>query len=87
MDPAFLPRLFEPFVQGDRHAGSARGGLGLGLSLVKGLVDLHGGEIRAHSAGAGTGTEFTIRLPLASRRLRSPVPLPTWAGRRVVACS
>ena len=85
VDPAFMPRLFEPFVQGDRTLDRARGGLGLGLSLVKGLVDLHGGEIRARSAGAGTGTEFTIRLPWRLR-LRSPVPLPTWAGRRGVAC-
>ena len=76
VDPALLPRLFEPFVQADRTLDRPGGGLGLGLSLVKGLVDLHGGQISAHSAGAGTGTEFTIRLPLASPATQEPRPAP-----------
>ena len=67
VDPALLPRLFEPFMQADRTLDRPGGGLGLGLSLVKGLVDLHGGEIRARSAGVGTGTEFTVRFPLELR--------------------
>ena len=87
IDPAFLPRLFEPFVQGDRTTDQARGGLGLGLSLVKGLVDLHGGEISAHSAGAGTGTDFTIRLPLAgpvAQELRLAPDIGRPSRRRVL---
>ncbi len=64
IEPALLPRLFDPFAQADRTLDRSRGGLGLGLSLVKGLVQLHGGEVRATSAGAGQGAEFTVRLPL-----------------------
>ena len=63
--PALLGRLFEPFMQADRTLDRTGGGLGLGLSLVKGLVDLHQGEVRAHSDGPGKGAEFTVRLPLA----------------------
>jgi signal transduction histidine kinase/ActR/RegA family two-component response regulator len=64
IDPAVLDRVFEPFVQADRSVDRSRGGLGLGLALVKGLVELHGGTVRASSAGAGTGTEVTVELPL-----------------------
>ncbi len=64
IEPALLPRLFDPFAQADRTLDRSRGGLGLGLSLVKGLVQLHGGEVRAASAGTGQGAEFTVRLPL-----------------------
>lgn len=59
-----LPRLFVPFLQADRSLDRSRGGLGLGLALVKGLVELHGGSVAASSAGPGRGAEFTIRLPL-----------------------
>jgi two-component system CheB/CheR fusion protein len=58
-----LPRLFEPFMQGAR--ASDLGGLGIGLALARQLVELHGGEIRAHSDGPGRGTEIAIRLPRA----------------------
>ncbi len=64
MDVAMLTRLFEPFSQADRSLDRSRGGLGLGLALVKGLVELHGGTVRAASAGVGQGSEFTLRLPL-----------------------
>ena len=80
VDPALLPTLFEPFMQADRTLDRPGGGLGLGLSLVKGLIDLHGGEIRAQSAGAGTGTEFTVRFPLAPRSAPEPRSAPG-AGR------
>ncbi|MCM5679713.1 PAS domain S-box protein [Schlegelella sp. S2-27] len=60
-----LPRLFEMFSQGDRSIERAKGGLGIGLALVKRLVDMHGGSVEAHSAGPGLGSEFTVRLPLA----------------------
>ncbi len=63
LEPALLQRLFEPFAQGEQGPDRARGGLGLGLALVKGLVELHGGTVRAASAGPGRGAEFTVRLP------------------------
>lgn len=58
-------RLFVPFAQADRTLDRSKGGLGLGLALVKGLVDLHQGEIMAESDGPGTGAEFVVRLPLS----------------------
>ena len=63
IDADLLPRLFDPFVQGDRTLARSEGGLGLGLALVKGLVELHGGDVRVESAGIGKGTEFVVRLP------------------------
>ena len=60
-----LPRIFDIFVQGQDDGGRQRGGLGIGLSLVKRLVDLHGGRVYASSAGADQGTEFAVELPLA----------------------
>lgn len=60
-----LARLFEPFNQVENSRERSRGGLGLGLALVKGLVELHGGTITAHSAGLGQGSEFNVDLPLA----------------------
>ncbi|MGZ8218027.1 ATP-binding protein [Methylomagnum sp.] len=63
IDPAALPNLFDLFYQVDRTLDRSEGGLGIGLSLVKRLVDMHGGEVWAYSAGRGKGTEFVIRLP------------------------
>jgi two-component system CheB/CheR fusion protein len=59
-----LPRLFQAFTQADSTLDRSRGGLGLGLALVKGLVEMHGGTVEARSDGLGMGAEFTIRLPL-----------------------
>jgi PAS domain S-box-containing protein len=59
-----LDRLFEPFTQADQSLDRARGGLGLGLSVAKDLVELHGGSVTATSEGTGRGAEFTVRLPL-----------------------
>ncbi|HXO20656.1 MAG TPA: ATP-binding protein [Thermoanaerobaculia bacterium] len=59
-----LPKVFEPFIQGERALDRAEGGLGIGLSLVKQLVALHGGSVRALSEGAGRGSEMIVRLPL-----------------------
>jgi len=64
IEPELLPRLFTPFLQADRSLDRSRGGLGLGLAMVKGLAELHGGSVEAFSEGAGRGAEFTIRLPL-----------------------
>jgi PAS domain S-box-containing protein len=66
IDPAMLPHVFEPFAQGPRALDRAEGGLGIGLSVVKALVELHGGTVCAHSDGAGRGSRFTVRLPRAS---------------------
>jgi signal transduction histidine kinase/CheY-like chemotaxis protein len=60
-----LPCLFIPFMQADQGLARSRGGLGLGLALVKGLAELHGGTVAAESGGEGLGATFTVRLPLA----------------------
>jgi PAS domain S-box-containing protein len=79
IDPALLPRVFELFVQGYRDAARAEGGLGIGLTLVRSLVLLHGGEVEARSAGLHAGSTFTVRLPLVEQLLdvepdAEPVP-------------
>jgi PAS domain S-box-containing protein len=66
IDPEFLPQLFDRFSQSDGTASSVHGGLGLGLSIVKNLVELHGGEVAAQSAGRGQGSSFSVRLPRAA---------------------
>ena len=62
--PDMLPHVFDLFVQADHAFTKAQGGLGIGLTLVKNLTQLHGGTVEAHSAGLGKGSEFTVRLPL-----------------------
>jgi PAS domain S-box-containing protein len=62
--PQMLPRIFEMFTQVDRSLERAQGGLGIGLTLVRRLVEMHGGSVEAHSDGPGTGSEFIVRLPL-----------------------
>jgi PAS domain S-box-containing protein len=64
ISPEVLPRIFDLFAQADRSLDRAKGGLGIGLSLVKQLVDLHGGSVEAKSEGIGKGSEFIVRLPL-----------------------
>jgi hypothetical protein len=64
IDAAFLPHVFDRFRQGDSAADRRHGGLGLGLSIVKQLVELHGGTIRVKSAGTGMGASFRVALPL-----------------------
>ncbi|MBV9892417.1 MAG: response regulator, partial [Rhizobacter sp.] len=68
MSESLIERVFEPFVQGERTLDRAEGGLGIGLTLVKKLVELHGGAALASSAGPGRGAKFTITLPLAGDR-------------------
>jgi signal transduction histidine kinase/ActR/RegA family two-component response regulator len=63
--PGLLPFIFDRFRQADRSSARAQGGLGLGLALVKHLVELHGGTVVAHSAGRGEGAMFTVKLPLS----------------------
>ena len=75
--PEMLPRVFELFRQIERHAGHAQGGLGIGLTLVKSLVEMHGGSVEASSAGIGQGSEFVVRLPLARAEWSADVPKTT----------
>jgi PAS domain S-box-containing protein len=63
MAPELLPRVFDLFVQGERALDRSEGGLGIGLTLVRNLVDIHGGTVEAYSAGPGRGSEFVVRLP------------------------
>ncbi len=79
IEPALLPRVFEIFEQGDRSLERTQGGLGIGLTLVKQLVELHGGRVEARSAGSGHGSTFTVRLPvqtLAASNGMPPLPGP-----------
>lgn len=70
-----LPRIFDLFVQVDAHADHAQGGLGIGLSLVKTLVDMHGGSIVARSDGPGLGSEFVLRWPVAPSEAKTTEPI------------
>ncbi|HEY6558300.1 MAG TPA: response regulator, partial [Polyangiaceae bacterium] len=77
-----IPHLFNRFVQAESSMTRAHGGLGLGLAIVRHLVNVHGGEVRAESPGEGQGATFTVTLPLAA--LDAP---PASVGRRTVARS
>jgi len=72
--PDLLPVVFDLFTQAQRTPDRAQGGLGLGLALVKKLVELHGGAVDAHSGGAGQGSTFTVRLPLLHGSHTTPIP-------------
>src|SRR5207248_2085596 len=61
--PPMLASVFDLFTQVDRSLDRSQGGLGIGLTLVRRLVELHGGSVAAHSAGPGQGSEFVVRLP------------------------
>jgi CheY-like chemotaxis protein len=88
--PDMLSRIFEMFVQVDRSLEREKSGLGIGLSLARGLVALHGGSIEARSEGAGQGSAFVVRLPLAADAGRPGAEqnlesaLETLAARRVL---
>jgi signal transduction histidine kinase len=86
MSEEILPRIFDVFFQGERSAARTEGGLGIGLTLVKTLTELHGGSVEAASAGRGRGSTFVVRLPRAavpSPASRRPSRAPT-ARRRVL---
>jgi signal transduction histidine kinase/ActR/RegA family two-component response regulator len=82
----FLPHVFERFRQSDSSSTRAHGGLGLGLALVRHLVELHGGTVSAESLGQGHGATFTVRLPLmlAEARDRAEAPAVDLQGLRVL---
>jgi signal transduction histidine kinase/CheY-like chemotaxis protein len=79
--PDFLPYVFDRFRQQDASITRKHGGLGLGLSIARQLVELHGGTIGVSSAGNHAGTTFTVRLPLAEPQVRTPQPEPVIAGQ------
>jgi signal transduction histidine kinase len=67
MSPEFVVHAFEMFHQAAPEKPDARGGLGIGLALVRSLVEMHGGTVSAHSEGLQKGSEFTVRLPCTAQ--------------------
>jgi signal transduction histidine kinase/ActR/RegA family two-component response regulator len=91
VDPAFLPHMFDLFAQGDQALDRSQGGLGIGLTLVRHLVELHGGQVRAFSEGPGRGTELIVYLPARVADVSSPqlparpqVPVRSQSGQQRV---
>jgi CheY-like chemotaxis protein len=88
--PEKLEEIFEMFSQVDRSLEKTTGGLGIGLHLVRQLVQMHGGTVTAHSAGAGQGSEFIVRLPILVETPAEPrtpladAPLPSSQGCRIL---
>jgi CheY-like chemotaxis protein/anti-sigma regulatory factor (Ser/Thr protein kinase) len=81
IEPAFLPHVFAPFRQADASTTRDQGGLGLGLAIVRQLTELHGGSVKADSAGAGAGSTFTVSLPVHESIAR-PDPASGAEGRQ-----
>jgi signal transduction histidine kinase len=87
MTPEIIARLFQPFEQGPQSSDRTRGGFGMGLAVVKGLVALHGGEVRASSDGPGRGSSFRVDIPLVDVPGVQAQParaVPTSRGMRVL---
>ncbi|OON62623.1 hybrid sensor histidine kinase/response regulator [Massilia sp. KIM] len=80
--PDVLPRIFDLFTQGPRSLARSEGGLGVGLSVVRNLVSMHGGTVDACSAGLGQGSRFTVRLPLSSAPPQRPLEAGADGGER-----
>ena len=81
--PELLPRVFDLFAQSERDLDRPQGGLGIGLTVVRRLVELHGGRVEAHSGGADQGAELIVRLPAvvaAGSETDATAPLPIGAG-------
>jgi signal transduction histidine kinase len=87
LEAELLPRIFDLFVQGERGLDRSQGGLGIGLTLVRRIVELHGGQVEARSEGAGKGSEFIIRLPAIEAPAEAPqsqAPSSGSARQRIV---
>lgn len=86
IEPSLLPRIFDLFVQSDEASRQARGGLGIGLSLVRRIVELHDGTVEARSAGRNLGSEFIVRIPCSSSQVdhASQPPIGTSETCRIV---
>ncbi|MBV8199248.1 MAG: sensor histidine kinase [Acidobacteria bacterium] len=76
-----LPRVFDLFIQGQQGLDRSAGGLGIGLTLVRSLVEMHGGRVEAHSDGPGSGSEFTVWLPLSAAAGAGPRPATPVAAK------
>jgi PAS domain S-box-containing protein len=90
IDADLMPHVFDLFTQAKRTPDRAQGGLGVGLALVKSLVNLHGGQVRARSAGRGQGSTFTVSLPLSQplqQPLQRPQPPPLRESQPVASSS
>lgn len=85
IDAQLLPHVFDLFTQGERTPDRSQGGLGLGLALVKSLVELHGGRVAAESEGRGRGSRFTVTLPRLALPAPAPVPPPAVNERHPAA--
>src|SRR5262249_35071996 len=81
---ADLPHIFDLFVQADRSLDRAQGGLGIGLTMVRHLVEMHGGSVAAASDGEGRGSQFTVRLPAATQPAPRAIPLAAQPGSRAL---
>jgi CheY-like chemotaxis protein len=80
IDPAMLPRVFDLFAQADQSLARPRGGLGIGLTIVRRVIEQHGGRVEARSEGLGHGSEFIVRIPLArvpESRVAPGTPAPS----------
>ena len=86
IDPAFLPAVFDRFSQAESVSGRATGGLGLGLAIVRSIVELHGGEVTADSAGLGQGSTFRVMLPVTDAQVlhAAASEVPDLDGRRIL---
>ena len=87
IEPGHLASIFDMFTQVDRANRRTQGGLGIGLTLVRSLVTMHGGTVVARSNGVGHGSEFEVRLPLAAKaavEARTPINALTFGGRRIM---
>ena len=87
MDPELLPRVFDMFVQAEPDLARAKGGLGIGLSIVRRIVELHGGTVNAYSEGTNKGSEFRVKLPVAvaEAAAQTTAAPPRALGERPVA--
>jgi PAS domain S-box-containing protein len=89
VSPESMPKIFEMFAQVSSSREKSEGGLGIGLALTRGLIDLHGGSIEGRSAGLGRGSEFTVRFPIKTRDIESdaasvPRPIAAPATLRIL---
>lgn len=91
MSAETLPHIFDMFSQEERSLNRSQGGLGIGLTVVRSMVERHGGTVKAHSAGLGAGSEFTVTLPRVEQRdvpalapMPAPTPKPTFVPARIL---